>query len=75
MKPRGTMRPAPRHKAFPVGRICMVCGKGATHKLGGLSGFRKALEIAGYRWDPATTLGFAHISCIIKAVKVKPLDF
>lgn len=58
------LKPAPRHASFPLGRVCMVCGKGGTARLGGVGGAAPALLALGYQWDPATTLGMAHLSCL-----------
>lgn len=57
-----------------MGRVCMVCGRGATVRLGGVAGFAPALRIAGYVWDRAETLGMAHVPCIARALaKAKKL--
>jgi hypothetical protein len=63
------VKPAKRHKDFPIGRVCMVCGRGGTHRLGGVAGFKPALLLAGYEWDHSESLGMAHISCITRALK------
>lgn len=58
------LTPAPRHKDFPVGRVCLICGKGGTVRLGGVGGAAPALLAIGYVWDRAETLGMAHLPCI-----------
>jgi hypothetical protein len=62
-------KPAPRHKDFPIGRVCMVCGKGGTVRLGGCYGYKPALLALGYEWDHATSLGYAHSNCITRVRK------
>lgn len=61
------MKPAPRHPKFPIGRVCVICGKGATPRLGGVAGFAPALLALGYEWDARETLGMAHIPCVVRA--------
>lgn len=57
----------PHKRVDPIGRVCMVCGRGQTPRLGGCAGFAQALLAAGYVWDRKETLGFAHLGCIRKA--------
>jgi hypothetical protein len=59
----------PHKRIDPVGRVCMVCGRGQRPRLGGCAGFKPALIAAGYVWDHNETLGFAHLSCITRALK------
>ena len=67
------VNPAPRHPSFPIGRVCMICGKGGTPKLGGCAGAKGALLALGYVWDQSTSLGFAHLPCLIRARKARVL--
>lgn len=59
-------RPHERHKDFPIGRVCMICGRGATPRLGGCYGSAHALQRLGYQWDRAETLGFSHRGCLAR---------
>lgn len=45
----------------------MICGRGATPRLGGCAGFKPALLALGYEWDHDETLGFAHVPCVSRA--------
>jgi len=66
------MKPAPRHRDFPIGRVCMICGRGGTPRLGAVFGFAPALLALGYQWDKTQTLGMAHAPCVERArVKLK----
>jgi hypothetical protein len=64
MNMTSTKVPAKRHKKFPIGRICMICGRGGTVRLGGCYGSAHALLALGYRWDRTETLGYAHNCCL-----------
>jgi len=61
------MNPAKRSKQFPLGRVCMICGAGATLRKGGVAGFAPALRALGYEWKEEETLGYAHIGCVNRA--------
>lgn len=57
----------PHARIDPIGRVCMVCGRGQRPRLGGCAGFAPALWALGYEFSKTETLGFAHIGCITKA--------
>ena len=61
------MKAAPRHKDFPIGRVCVICGKGQTVRLGGCWGAAPVLLAMGYEWDRNESLGHAHLACVNKA--------
>lgn len=65
------MKPAPRHKSFPIGRVCAICGRGATQRLGGVAGAYAALLALGYEIDRTETLGMAHLGCLLSARRKK----